>query len=63
MTEWQDIATAPEGKKLLTKIDDELGERNVQIMIRNGRLWWLEGRSMYVYYTPTHWAYPPEAKP
>ncbi len=24
---------------------------------RNGKLWFLPGGEMYVYYTPTHWRY------
>lgn len=32
------------------------GPRNVQPLIRKGRLWFFTDMSMYVYYTPTHWA-------
>lgn len=53
---WQPITTAPEGIEVDTKLDDaEFGVRNVQSMIRRGRLWWFPDGSMYVYYTPTHW--------
>jgi hypothetical protein len=37
-----------------TKIHDADGERNVQKLLRQGRLWFADG--MYVYYTPTHWS-------
>lgn len=46
-----------EGVKVLTKIDDEKGERNKQILKRQGKLWFHADGSMYVYYTPTHWKY------
>jgi hypothetical protein len=48
--------TAPEGEEVLTKIDDERGERNEARLTRRGNLWYTGGpNSMYVYYTPTHW--------
>lgn len=55
--EWQPIATAPENVPVMTKIDDEHGCRNEQIMKRRGRLWWIGkgAAEMYVYYQPTHW--------
>lgn len=56
--DWHPISLAPDGELVMTKIDDERGERNVQPMTRRGRLWWIdEGKSnaMYVYYEPTHW--------
>lgn len=56
MTAWEPIHTAPEDRVVLTKIDDERGARNEQPMKRQGRLWWFADGSMYVYYTPTHWA-------
>lgn len=43
---------------VLTKIDDASGLRNECVLYRggeNGRLWFLEDGSMYVYYEPTHW--------
>lgn len=56
MTKWNSIETAPNLTPVLTKIHDEHGERNVQPLKRDGRLWWFTDGSMYVYYTPTHWA-------
>ena len=53
---WQPIDTAPEGKVILTKIDDGRGIRNVQSLRRKGRLWFFPDMGMYVYYQPTHWA-------
>lgn len=38
-----------------TKIDDDGGVRNTQLLKRQGRLWFFRDGSMYVYYTPTHW--------
>lgn len=55
MSEWQPAETAPNGEKVLTKIDDDNGERNVQPLKRDGNLWWVPDGSMYVYYRPTHW--------
>ena len=52
---WQPIATMPEGRELMTRILDAAGERNVQPLIRRGRLYYI-GSTMYVYYQPTHWA-------
>jgi len=51
---WQPIKLAPVGEVVLTKIDDEHGERNVQKLKRKGRLWFTPDEAMYVYYTPTH---------
>lgn len=57
---WVEIDTRlpPEGVTVLTKINDETGERNVQILVRRGGLWFTNesGDAMYVYYRPTHWA-------
>ncbi len=53
--DWQTTDTAPEGVTVLTKIHDADGERNVQPLKRQGRLWFFEDGSMYVYYQPTHW--------
>ena len=56
MNEWQPINTVPEGVEVETKIDDdEYGVRNVTALIHERNLWWFPDRSMYVYYTPTHW--------
>ncbi|MCW4115648.1 hypothetical protein NPA31_011805 [Aurantimonas sp. MSK8Z-1] len=59
---WQPIESAPEGVVVLTKIDDEHGERNVQELRKRTRepgktrpLWFTPDDEMYVYYTPTHW--------
>jgi hypothetical protein len=45
----------PEGKVIMTKLDDEKGERNIALLKRRGRLWFVPDGSIYVYYTPTHW--------
>ena len=62
MSEWQPIETAPEGVEVMTKIDDLIGERNVQSLVKRTRirdetkpLFWYPDGSMYVYYVPTHW--------
>ncbi len=55
MGEWQPIQSAPERQVVETRIFDDQGERNVQALRRDGRLWWLPNGSMYVYYAPTHW--------
>ena len=46
----------PENTFVHTKIDDEHGERNKQIMKLSNGLWFTRD-GMYVYYKPTHWAY------
>lgn len=53
--DWQPISLAPAGEVVETKIDDEDGERNVQKLVRQGNLLFFPDKSMYVYYTPTHW--------
>lgn len=62
MSEWQPIETAPEGVEIMTRIDDEHGERCVQSLVKRTRIpgetvpmFWLPDGSMYVYYAPTHW--------
>ena len=40
-----------------TKIDDKSGSRMECKLIFDKGLWWLQDKSMYVYYTPTHWSY------
>lgn len=57
MAEWTscEAALPPENQVVLTKIDDSNGCRNEQKLKRQGRLWFVEDGSMYVYYTPTHW--------
>jgi hypothetical protein len=52
---WADIATAPEDRVVLTKIDDKDGERMVTTLRKRGPLWWTPDGGMYVYYRPTHW--------
>lgn len=47
----------PENVVVETKIHDEKYCRNETKLIRNGNLWFLPDKSMYVYYTPTHWRY------
>lgn len=44
------------GKVVKTKIDDYKGVRNYAELKRINNLWFLPDGSMYVYYTPTHWA-------
>jgi hypothetical protein len=53
---WQPISLAPVDQVVMTKLDDEHGERNIGPLKRIGRLWYTPDGSMYVYYTPTHWA-------
>lgn len=45
----------PKNKIIKTKLHDENGIRNETFLIWDGRLWWLKDKSIYVYYTPTHW--------
>ena len=46
----------PEKIVVLTKIDDINGIRNVQGLMRFGKLYYTTAScEMYVYYTPTHW--------
>lgn len=49
------VQLPPEGVEVNTKVDDALGVRNVQTLVRRGRLWFFPDDSMYVYYEPTHW--------
>lgn len=55
MSRWLTIESAPTGVPVMTKIDDEQGVRNEQVLVRKGPLWWHEDGSTYAYYTPTHW--------
>jgi hypothetical protein len=50
-----DVALPADGELVDTKIDDADGCRNEQTLTRHGRLWFLPGAGVYVYYTPTHW--------
>lgn len=43
----------PEGEKVLTKIDDRQGVRNIISLTRRKNLYF--SGEIYVYYTPTHW--------
>lgn len=58
-----DRSEPPRDVELLTKIHDEDGERNVQSLKLHQRtpesrpMWFVPDMSMYVYYSPTHWAY------
>ena len=47
----------PEGVEVETKIDDGIKDspRNLQKLVRKGRLWFFPDMSMYVYYVPSHW--------
>jgi hypothetical protein len=54
--DWRPASTAPDGVEVMTKIDDARGVRNETTLKRRGNLWWFPDGSMYVYYTPTHWA-------
>jgi hypothetical protein len=56
--QWKPITTIdpPERVTVLTRIDDGYGARNECRLYRQGRLWFLADGSMYVYYTPTHYA-------
>ena len=47
----------PEGVEVETEIDDGIKDspRNLQKLVRKGRLWFFPDMSMYVYYVPTHW--------
>lgn len=46
----------PENVMVMTKIDDDKGIRNEQVLCFHSRLWWTgcDGNAIYVYYTPTH---------
>ncbi len=57
---WLPIETMPDGVRAFTRIfDPKDGERNVQPLRKQGRLFFTDGpNSMYVYYTPTHWRKP-----
>lgn len=45
----------PEDQEVNTKIDDKDGYRNETTLTFHNGLWWFPDKSMYVYYTPTHW--------
>lgn len=66
MSDWIDCKDKlpPLDISVMTKIHDEKGPRNEQMLKRFNRepgvtrdLWFFPDGSMYVYYTPTHWKY------
>ncbi len=60
MKNWKLITESPPpmDAEVWTKIDNAEGCRNEQTLKRmtGNNLWWHPDGSMYVYYTPTHWA-------
>ena len=46
---WQPIETCPEGVEVLTKIDDDHGERNVQTLVKKTRE---PGKTRPMFFTP-----------
>lgn len=50
---WQPIRTCPQDMLVMTKIDDQNGIRNEQMLKRSGNLFF--AGDTYVYYAPTHW--------
>ena len=48
----------PSNELVMTKIDDENGERSVVPLRKHhkGSLWFHSDGETYVYYSPTHWA-------
>jgi hypothetical protein len=52
---WKTAVDVPTNVMLMTKIDDEHGVRNVQILYRSGNLWFMPENQMYIYYAPTHY--------
>lgn len=57
MSTWTEVAKAlpPEGRIVMTKLDNAQGCRNEQALKLRGRLWYFADDGMYVYYCPTHW--------
>lgn len=57
MNEWISVKDRlpDNGVVVCTKIHDEKGIRNVTKLMRRGNLWFLPEKSVYMYYTPTHW--------
>lgn len=62
MSEWHPIETAPQKTAIMTKIDDDKGERNVQALSRSKNMWFVPDGGMYVYYRPTHWRHLTDAE-
>lgn len=56
-SEWNECKESlpPDNTVVDTKIHDQLGCRNETTLVRSGNLWWFTDKSMYVYYSPTHW--------
>jgi hypothetical protein len=54
---WLPVKDQPpaDGRCVETRLFDQNGERNVQVLKRQGRLWPVADGSTYVYYAPTHW--------
>jgi hypothetical protein len=47
----------PDGVPVYTKVHEHNGIRHEEVILkRSGNLWFIPDGSMYVYYTPTHWA-------
>ena len=59
--DWRPIETAPLNEVINTMVAGEQGPRNIQPLIATQRnkgcrvMWLFPDKSMYVYYTPTHW--------
>ncbi|NYD88931.1 hypothetical protein HD841_000700 [Sphingomonas melonis] len=52
---WHPIYTAPEGVRVVTKIDDANGVRNETILVRQGQAWFTPNPAgVPVGYQPTH---------
>lgn len=61
--DWRLAKEAPDGVPVLTAIIEKGRRRNVTDLVRKGRLWFFPDMSMYVYYTPTHFALHEAKKP
>jgi len=54
---WHPIYTAPEGVRVVTKIDDTNGVINEAILVRQGQMWFTPNPAgVPVGYQPTHWS-------
>lgn len=53
MSDWMLIQTTPPPKGVLVEVKTPGGDERP--LIFDSGLWWLPDRSMYVYFTPTHW--------
>ena len=45
----------PENKIVKTKVHKYGMVSNESKLVRKGSLWWLPNKSIFVYFTPTHW--------